>query len=99
MQLEKIAQLTAFNQMLTNANAEAEKQLKWLLKKVKGNIGIKRIGSTERSTISLFSKRLDIQSIVNASEIAWSRKHDSTELNRWKYFCGICWKMIKDATV
>jgi len=96
IQLEKIAQLTAFNQMLINANAESEKQLKWLLRKVRGNIGISRFGKPERSTISLFSKRLDLQSIVSASEIAWSKKHDASDVNRWKYFCGVCWKMIKD---
>lgn len=95
MQLEKIAQLTAFNQMLIDSHAASKKQMKWLVKEVKANIAIKNFGTPEQSSVFVFSKSLDFQSIIDAAQTAWSRKHAATDSMRWKYFCGICWSMIK----
>lgn len=47
-------------------------------------------------SIKKFLERLGFDEVLEAAEIARSRKpyHESV---RFRYFCGVCWKKIKDA--
>lgn len=47
----------------------------------------------KNGTIKLFLNHLDVYVVVEAMEIACSRKKDPTFAI--KYFCGICWNKIK----
>lgn len=45
-------------------------------------------------SIQMFVRKLDLLEIFEAIDIAASRKKTSTD--RWLYFCGVCWRKIKD---
>lgn len=47
----------------------------------------------ELRSIKGFMQRLDNQEIVNAATLAAARK--AKRADRFKYFCGICWKKIR----
>lgn len=46
------------------------------------------------SSIKRFIKQLGLDETIEAMEIALSR--DATEYQCFKYFCGVCWRKIKD---
>lgn len=95
MQLETLAQLTAFNEMLIDSMKTKDEQLKWLARRVSKNLDVSfSKQGDEHKSLSIFARTLDFDSIVMASETAGS-KQISSPAKRWKYFCGICWKMIK----
>ena len=47
-------------------------------------------------SIGMFIERLGYHEVLEASEIAMARKPYAAESTQFKYFCGICWKKLKD---
>lgn len=46
-------------------------------------------------SIKRFNERLDLADVIRAAEIAATKKAHASD-SRFKYFCGICWAMIKE---
>lgn len=46
-------------------------------------------------SVRQFLKRLELEQVVRAAEIAQARMGYKGYSTRFRYFCGICWKMIK----
>jgi len=97
LQLETIAQLAAFNELLINADKARDRHVKWLSKKIASNLGWKRLAKDEENSLSRFARSLTYDRIVNASEKTATKKHGADPASAWRYFCGVCWGMIKDA--
>ena len=47
------------------------------------------------NSIKNFVEKLGVHDTLRATEIAWARKPYSDH-QRFKYFCGVCWTMIRD---
>lgn len=95
MQLERIAQLSAFNEMLISSERSRKGHLEWLINEVASNLDWSCLNPGEQKSLAGFSRRLDITEIVEASEIAGSKRIYGNAA-RWRYFCGICWSKIRD---
>ncbi len=48
------------------------------------------------TSIRTFNERLGKYAVIEAAEIAFSKKPGSLD-QRFRYFCGICWSKIKEA--
>lgn len=48
----------------------------------------------DMKTIEMFLQKLGFYEVNDAAEVAFSRFHHN-KYNKFKYFCGICWKLIK----
>lgn len=49
-------------------------------------------------SIKQFIERLGFYEVLEAADIADARKGPPISIyTRWKYFCGVCWKKIRDA--
>lgn len=53
------------------------------------------IGENRERAVRTFLDRLPAEKIIEALDIAYSRKKHCNPRDRDKYFCGICWHMIK----
>jgi hypothetical protein len=49
------------------------------------------------TSIKTFNAKLDVHEVKEAAEIAFAKKPYSDN-SRFKYFCGICWSKIKEAS-
>jgi 5-methylcytosine-specific restriction endonuclease McrA len=47
-------------------------------------------------SIKTFNKRLPLHEVIDAAEIARAKIYYS-DLRMFKYFCGVCWKKLKDS--
>lgn len=94
MQLETIAQLAAFNQMLIESQEVRKVQNEWVYEQVSTNINVQILDKDKRS-IDTFLRRLGIDQIIEASELTGLRGMSPTQ--SWRYFCGVCWRMIKES--
>lgn len=94
MQLEKIAQLAAFNKLLIASIDARSDQSKWLVDKVAELLNWNCLTDTEEKSLRVFERRLNIDEILEAAEITGSRKIHSNSA-RWRFFCGVCWRKIK----
>lgn len=56
--------------------------------------GVTETTNARFSSIQQFLKRLDLFEVKEAAEIARAAKPYS-ELQRFKYFCGVCWRKIE----
>lgn len=57
-------------------------------------------GSARIPTARTFVRRLPEVRILEAMDIAEARifiHRDQSDWKRWKYFCGVCWRMIREA--
>lgn len=94
MQLESIAQLTAFNAMLIESQAERKAQHEWVYEAVQSNLNV-HLEDKDKRSIDTFVRRIGIEVVLEASEIAGSRCF--SPYPTWRYFCGICWRRIKES--
>ncbi len=101
-QVERREQLEAYNTFLMQArerelqqvadlghywfNRLCDEQNKWIF------------GTARQSSIRTFLKRLPITELYDAIDIALARVTASFEYDdkAWRYFCGICWKRIRE---
>lgn len=96
LQLEKIAQLSAFNEMLIDASKANDRHIEWLVDKVAGNMDWTCLNKDEQKSIRCFARRLSFEEILEESEIAGSKRIPGNSA-RWRYFCGICWSKVKES--
>lgn len=55
------------------------------------------LGPEKRSNLRTFQRLMQSEDIFKAMDIAHSRKqnYDACSTASWKYFCGVCWNMIR----
>ena len=90
---EKEKQLLAYQQIIQDQKDRIETEV-WEILEYLGLVGSD--GSAYKSqiiSITMFIKRLGFHEVLDAAEICFSsRVYDD---NKFKYFCGICWRKIK----
>lgn len=101
---EKSAQMAAYNEFLMEERSVANQQIMELgihwcnfcgHPKDKFTFGKERTASVRR-----FLQHLPLAQIYDAIDLAHARRpvhKPMSDQDTWKYFCGICWKMIRDA--
>jgi hypothetical protein len=94
MQVETIAQLTAMNRMLQESvearNEITEDVIKYLVTSWDWDSDM--VSGKNESSVRLFMGKLNYAKVCEAIDIASAK---SSAHAQWKYFCGICWRMIK----
>lgn len=94
---EREAQITGYREVIQARLARLEADM-WdvadTLLENASTVGMKR---ADLLSIKTFLKRMDLHEVKEAAWIARARVPHS-EGKRFKYFCGVCWKKIKEAT-
>mgnify|MGYP002622596749 CR=1 FL=1 len=93
-QSEKIAQLAAFNELLMQTEDIREKAVERINKYWSGQLQCQLSGK-QLASIRMFYKRLNYEAIVDAIDATVSRCSSTSKSQVFKYFCGVCWNMIK----
>lgn len=99
---ERREQVEAFNQFLADARADEDDAIEtlgvhWFHSFMDGEWVF---GSSSRiNSIRTFLRRLPFERIKEAMDIAESRisVFGRDDNKRWRYFCGVCWNMIREA--
>lgn len=96
---EKREQVEALNELLKEEREAEDSQIEELGLYYFRLISSKKeyvfVNERERS-IRVFLRRLPYQQIIEAMEIATKIPASlQNDYARWKYFCGVCWKMIR----
>ncbi len=94
MKLEQIAQLAAFNKMLMESIEQRDAEHAWLRKRVSETLGWQDLSESESKSLRVLSGKLSIDKICEAADVTAS-KRISGPSSRWRYFCGVCWRMVK----
>lgn len=96
---EAAAQLAAFNKFLAKARKESEAQIDTLSKYWCESLGGPNymVAPVRRKSLRTFLKFLPLYEVINCMDIALSRKQATIQRDHdaWQYFCGCCWKTIK----
>jgi hypothetical protein len=99
---EKREQVEALNELLKEERAIEDQQIEELglyyFRLISPKAELVFVNERERS-IRTFLRRLPCMEIIEAMDIAASRKDASLKDDwiRFKYFCGICWSKIRQA--
>lgn len=104
VQRELAEQVEALNQFVIESRAKEEATVSALGRYWCNECGGGRKdkwtwGDARKRSARIFLKRLDLGRVYEAIDIAIAKirpldyKHDE---KAWRYFCGVCWKMIKD---
>jgi hypothetical protein len=104
-QREKLEQVQAFNKFLLQVRKHAIAacgEVRELWEQSCQDMRWEGWQPSRDRSVAVFLQRLTEAAVLNAADIALSRKAPKnyyTEQECWKYFCGICWKTIKNAEV
>lgn len=101
---EKAAQLAAYNDFVMSERANTDEHIEQLGCHWHNLQGYKKdtmaFGTERQASIRVFMRSLPYAEIMEAIDIAHARKpvrDKGYDLYTWKYFCGVCWKKIRDA--
>jgi hypothetical protein len=99
---ERLDQLRAYNELLLEQRDYEAASVKRIGCHFYNQQGTERdkyfFGESRARSVRIFLKRLAEAEILEAVDIAFAKrpgKHPNDEPT-WKYFCGVCWKMIRD---
>jgi hypothetical protein len=101
-QRERLEQVQAFNKFLAKSRKQSLAdcmEVRSLWESACRDFKWDGWPSSRDRSVCVFLSHLSLHHVLNAADIAISRKEPSnwsTEDNCWKYFCGICWKKIKE---
>ncbi len=94
-QLETIAQLAAFNEMLLAATERSRDHLEqvkqYLLASFEWNDSM--LDAADIASLKRFMRMLNISQLFEAIDAA---THKRGAMTQWKYFCGVCWRVVRD---
>lgn len=94
--VEREAQIAGYRDVM-DARADRIEEDAWQVADILDSTARKGFRRDWLTSIRTFNKKLDLHEVKEAAEIAFSRKPYS-EGQRFKYFCGICWSKVKEAT-
>lgn len=101
---EKVAQIAAYNEFLMDERSIVDEHVR--------NLGIRwcnlagfpedkyTFGTEREGSVRRFLKQLPAAEVFDAIDVAHSRRpvyRKGEDHQTWKYFCGVCWKKIRDA--
>lgn len=92
---EREAQLKGYGKIIKSKAKRVTRDAWAVVAALEGVECVESYGSMELSSIRRFLDDLHVSEVIEAAEIArtkWSYKTNNT----FKYFCGICWKKIRD---
>jgi hypothetical protein len=92
LQLETIAQLTAFNEMLFDAMEKRNSHIGRVIRHLVGAWGWDSWDDDDTPSLRRFMQSLTVADICDAADIAAA---SGSPYRQWKYCCGVCWKKIK----
>lgn len=95
---EMEAQIKGYADIMQSARDRIDDEM-WIIGRVLfSDIKTSGMYKSDAQSIKMFIKRLGYHEVLDAAEKADAKKpHQSQTNSRFKYFCGICWKKIKDA--
>lgn len=100
-QVERQQQLEAYNAFLMKARKAKQKNAKDLRKYWNESFGVelcdnKGFQGVKLQTMQTFVDKMPVAKIMDAIDIARSKVN--YESRAFKYFCGVCWSMIKETS-
>ena len=100
-QVERQQQLDSYNAFLMKARKSKQKNARDLRKYWNESFGVelcdnKGFQGVKLQTMQTFVEKMPVARIMDAVDIARSKVN--YESQAFKYFCGVCWSMIKEST-
>lgn len=92
---EKEAQLAAYNKVMKSIKNRIDKNAKEVESVFSEHFSDRGFTTPFCRSVKTFLKSLPLETVKEAMEIACSTLH-SNPTNALKYFCGICWKKIRE---
>lgn len=88
---EREAQIKAFRKAI-QAQEQREEEDAWNVVRALYGEGKESINKQHLTSIKTFLKKLPLHQVIDAADKSWIKSGPTI---RFKYFCGICWNMIK----
>lgn len=97
--MELVAQLTAMNDMLKKSHEAAQDHVDYVANHWFTSTDWE-LTAPELSSVRQFLRKMSIDRVLEAVDITAARKPDAVSRSKqdaqFKYFCGVCWKLIKE---
>jgi hypothetical protein len=94
--MEVVAQLTAMNEMLRKSHEAAQDHVEYVANHWSQAFDWE-MSAQSLSSVRNFLKKLPIDRVLEAVDIAAAKLATSSSTSKqFKYFCGVCWGMIKE---
>lgn len=90
---EKQAQLKAFERLIKSARKAEDKRIDEVEAAFKENFPGFSFSQTFRKSVRIFIQKIPTFTVIDSMHLACYRMQDKDRAI--KYFCGICWKIIK----
>ena len=90
---ERLAQMKAVQKLAIEERKQAEAGVQEVLLAFEWE----EFCTTEAQSIKTFLRKLPLDDVVDAAHIMTYRACESSRRDQFKYFCGVCWKKIKQA--
>lgn len=91
---EREAQLSGYRAIAAQRMARIENDAWQVAENLEPNSSTDGIRRDRLRSIKLFNERLPLDQVIEAAEIALAR-FPFSDYQRFRYFCGVCWKKIK----
>ena len=95
---EKEAQLKSYEQLLRRQTRRKEKAVKDVEAVFQETFPGRQFSAAFRGSVKTFLDRMPAPKVVDSMEYACGRMVDAGADRALKYFCGICWGKIKEAS-
>lgn len=93
---EATDQLAEYNKILQDKAIQLEKHAWEVVSALEGFKSVDSCNKEDLQSIKQFLKRMPLQYVIDAAEKA-DAKFPHRKLAKFKYFCGICWNIIREA--
>ena len=94
--MEREEQIRAYNEMLTEEADRIENDAWCIVQALENNSEANTFNRNDFQSIKLFLKRIPTQMVCEAVEITLAKIPYKSK-KQFKYFCGVCWNMIREA--
>jgi hypothetical protein len=91
---EKMEQLKAYEKLLKSARAKVEKSIDAIEQVIQSHYGDVTLSESSRRTVRGFLDSIDKFQLEDYMHRACTKVNDNPSM-AYKYFCGICWNVIK----
>lgn len=92
---EREEQLKAYNEMLYQEADRIEGDAWSVVRALENNPEANTCKRSELQSIKMFVKRLPVQKVFDAVEITLAKMPYKSQ-SQFRYFCGVCWGMIRE---
>lgn len=92
---EREEQIKGYNAILTAKAARIENEAWDVAAAIEGKQWIEEFSKAGLQSIKTFLSRIPYQEVIEAAEIANSKNFYNNK-KRFSYFCGICWRKIRE---